>query len=135
MEMQANNVPYNLKWLRHMFCLTQEKVAAMLTIDRSTYAYYESGKTLPSIQTLAKLSKLYNVSLEYFMSSEPGVDLPTVHEIFRLSPDEKTMLHAFRLFDKAKRDSAKQFFQELLQAKDRKPENYDVNETELGDSI
>lgn len=56
----------NLKILRERAELTQQQIADMLHIDRSTYAYYETAKTMPDILTLFKLSKIFNVSVEQF---------------------------------------------------------------------
>ena len=38
-----------LKLLRHKYDLTQDDVANALEIHRSTYAYYEIGRTIPSL--------------------------------------------------------------------------------------
>ena len=43
---------------------TQQEIADVLRIDRSTYAYYESGKTEPNISNLRKISNLYSISLD-----------------------------------------------------------------------
>ena len=51
-----------LKNLRENCGFTQQQVANILNIDRSTYAYYETGKTVPDINTVIKLSKIFNVS-------------------------------------------------------------------------
>ncbi|MDQ5983478.1 MAG: hypothetical protein RUMPE_00502 [Eubacteriales bacterium SKADARSKE-1] len=51
-----------LKKLRENIGYTQQQVADALSIDRSTYAYYETGKTNPDINTIIKLSKIFNVS-------------------------------------------------------------------------
>lgn len=51
----------NLIMLRTKAGLTQQKVADALDIDRSTYTYYESGKTEPSLSNLKKIADLYKV--------------------------------------------------------------------------
>ena len=48
-EIKAQN-PYlkrNLKFLRECCELTQQEIANALRIDRSTYTYWERGRTLP----------------------------------------------------------------------------------------
>lgn len=60
----------NLKFYRQNSGLTQKQVADALHIERTTYTYYETGKTLPNVITLKKLSKLYNVPVDYLMPSE-----------------------------------------------------------------
>lgn len=44
--------------------LTQQQVADKLKIDRSTYTYYETGKTKPSIFTLMELAKIFEVPID-----------------------------------------------------------------------
>lgn len=55
-------ISYWLKYYRHENGLTQQQVADRLKIERSTYTYYETGKTKPDINTLIKIAKVYNIS-------------------------------------------------------------------------
>ena len=52
----------NLRTLRKKFKLTQQEVADILGIDRSTYTFYETGKTNPSNENTKKLCDIYNVN-------------------------------------------------------------------------
>lgn len=54
----------NLKELRSASNMTQEQVAAQLNVTRQTISSYESGRTRPDIDTLARLAELYGASLE-----------------------------------------------------------------------
>ena len=56
-------VAENLKNIRKEHKLTQQDIANVLGIDRSTYAFYETGKTTPSVNTLYKLYKVGGFSL------------------------------------------------------------------------
>jgi transcriptional regulator with XRE-family HTH domain len=66
-----------LKYFRKQSHLTQQQVADALSIKRSTYAYYETGKTTPKLSTLQSLSRLFNtnvdVLLDNIVSVEEGV--------------------------------------------------------------
>ena len=42
--------------------LTQQQLADLLNIDRSTYAYYESGRSKLSIDIMVKLAHFYKAS-------------------------------------------------------------------------
>ena len=53
-----------LKRLRENFNLTQQQVAEALGIDRSTYAYYELGRTTPDLDKIDKLQRLYQVQYQ-----------------------------------------------------------------------
>ncbi|MCL2195066.1 MAG: helix-turn-helix transcriptional regulator [Oscillospiraceae bacterium] len=52
-----------IKQLRRRNGLTQQQVADFLHIDRSTYAYYESGRTKISVEALLHLARLYQITL------------------------------------------------------------------------
>lgn len=56
-----------LKIYRKAHNLTQEKVAEYLGIERSTYSKYEKSRS-PEIEVILKLSDLYQISLDTFMS-------------------------------------------------------------------
>ena len=55
-------ISYWLKFYRHECGLTQQQVADRLKIERSTYTYYETGKTKPDIGTLIKIAKVFNIN-------------------------------------------------------------------------
>ena len=63
------NVSQQLRKLREAKKLTQKEIAEKLNIDRSTYAYWEGAKTEPSIKHLVKLSKIYNVTIDYIIGN------------------------------------------------------------------
>ena len=51
--------------------LTQKQVAEALGIERSTYTYYEVGRTLPGLPVFIQLVKLYKTSADYLLGIEP----------------------------------------------------------------
>ena len=51
----------NLKEYRTKAGLTQQQVAEALKIERSTYTYYENGKSTPSLDNIGKIAKLFGV--------------------------------------------------------------------------
>lgn len=50
--------------------LTQQQVADYLVCNRQVYARYERGIREIPVSMLIKLSKLYNVSIEYILELE-----------------------------------------------------------------
>lgn len=48
--------------------VTQQEVAELLKIDRSTYSYWETGKTEPSIKNLSKLCRIFNIDFNTLLS-------------------------------------------------------------------
>ena len=53
----------NLKKARENAELTQNRVSSAIGLNRSCLAYYELGRSTPTIFTLIKLSRIYNVDL------------------------------------------------------------------------
>lgn len=56
-----------LRFVREKFGYTQQQVANALNIDRSTYSYYETGKTSPDITTLLALSEIFSIGVDEFL--------------------------------------------------------------------
>lgn len=61
----------NLCLLRKRYRLTQPQVAKAAHIDRSSYAYYELGKTHPRLNTLVSLLSFYGVSMDMILGVVP----------------------------------------------------------------
>ena len=49
---------------------SQLKVAMDLNISREALSYYESGKRNPSIDMLIKMSRYFNMSIDYLVTGE-----------------------------------------------------------------
>ncbi len=54
--------------------LTQQEIADMLFINRRTYAAYENGVNSMTPETLIKIAKIHNVSVDYLLNL---TDTPT----------------------------------------------------------
>lgn len=61
-----------IRSLRLMYCVTQQEVASAIGVDRSSYAYYESGKVQPSLETLIDLARYFRVSVDYLLYGKTG---------------------------------------------------------------
>ena len=59
-----------LRLLRERADLTQQEVADKLMKERSTYSYYEIGRTEPTFFTLLELSDIFGVSFETLISDD-----------------------------------------------------------------
>ena len=115
-----------LRYLRTLHGFTQRQVADVLNIERSTYTYYETGKTHPDIQALIKLAKLYRITTDYLimgdnatMQSAEGqyqsFMLPRMEDVsfLSLSTNEKSLIMFFRQLDKETQDK---FLEQLKDA-------------------
>lgn len=60
----------NLKYLRKLRTkLTQQMLADDLGLTRSVISSYEDGRAEPSIETLTKVSKYFNISIEHLINT------------------------------------------------------------------
>lgn len=59
-----------LKMVRKEKNLNQLKVAMDLNISREALSHYENGKREPSLDMLNKLSKYFNVSIDYLINGK-----------------------------------------------------------------
>ncbi len=61
-------IPNLLKKYRLNCGYSQQMVANTLNVDRSTYTYYETGKSMPSMNTILVLRQLFNIPYEELIS-------------------------------------------------------------------
>ena len=71
----------NLTYLRKHNKMTQLELAEKLNYSDKAISKWENGESIPSVEVLCKLSKIYNVSLDSLVgekaSNEPVVVTPT----------------------------------------------------------
>jgi transcriptional regulator with XRE-family HTH domain len=88
----------NIKRLRELKNLSQKEVALSVGIPQGQYSRIENGKVEPTISTLEKFAKMFQVSIsELFKSNqlEEQLNLPLMEKIKmmdKLDTDEKEAL-------------------------------------------
>lgn len=76
-----------LKFLRKQHKITQEQLAIKLGLERSSVAKYESKNVIPSIETIAIMAKIFNVSTDYLIGREEqteprkGIRIPVLGHV------------------------------------------------------
>ena len=64
-----------LKELRKENNLTQEDLAKKLFVSRTAISKWETGRGMPSIESLQLISKYFDISLDLLLSNEEIIDL------------------------------------------------------------
>ena len=59
----AKKVGNNIGLYRGKSCLSQEKLAEMVGVERNTITRYENGQRVPQLHVLVEIAKVLNVSL------------------------------------------------------------------------
>lgn len=118
-------VSESLKKVRKEHKLTQQDIADVLGVDRSTYTFYETGKTSPSITTLHKLADIYNVTIGYLAGFEenrpelktkhmnPSLSAADIDPIAFLTKDEQIMLMCYRVISNDKKQEVLKYLKNL----------------------
>ncbi len=117
----------SLKRIRKQYKMTQEDVAKLLGISRSGYTYYETGKTVPSVEVLQKLSAIYSTSIDVIVgnSIRGNIDSRYYNDILSVSEgnadpliymkkDEQALIMAFRLLPEEEKSKLQALAMDML---------------------
>lgn len=66
--MSISLLPLKLIELRKQHNYTQEYVSSYIHISRGGYSQYETGKRIPSSESLLKLAELYNINIDQLIN-------------------------------------------------------------------
>ena len=115
----------SLKKIRKQYKMTQEDVSKFLGVSRSGYTYYETGKSLPSIEVLKRLAAIYDTTIDNVvglpekprstvsqkdtLAMEAGAD-----PLRYMKKDEQEVIMAYRLLSEASKNEIKKITQEKL---------------------
>lgn len=99
-----------LKSLRTSSGITQEELAKVLKISRSTIGMYENGSREPDFETLESIADYFNVDIDYLLGRTlKTTKIPTPHTIAahfdgdEYTDEELDEIKKFAEFVKAKR--------------------------------
>lgn len=115
---------FNLKTVRKKKKISQQKLADIIGVSRSTIAMWETGGSQPDNDSLSRLASFFNCTTDYLLgrTDEPEYELRTdLPEALKkigieavemladsdLTPDEIQTLIAFAREWKAKKESSK----------------------------
>lgn len=118
----------SLKKIRKQYKMTQEDIAKLLGISRSGYTYYETGKTVPSVEVLQKLSAIYNTTIDVIVGNPIrentdrryydnilSVSEGNADPLIYMKKDEQALIMAFRLLSDDEKEKLHNMAMEMLQ--------------------
>ena len=96
--MNINLTAKYLHFLRKSHNYTQEELAEKLDISRQAISKWETGVTVPDVDVLLKLSKLYGISINDIL--EPKIQPQRIADFEQISTiSEKELKEIFEQFD------------------------------------
>ena len=69
--MDNTSLGFRLLKFRKLHNYTQKEIGRYLNIERQTYSNYERGVRMPDSNTLARLAKLYHISIDELIAPLP----------------------------------------------------------------
>jgi transcriptional regulator with XRE-family HTH domain len=81
-----------IKKTRKEHGITQDDIARLFDIDRSTVAAWEINRTIPDIKTLCALAKHFKVTTDYLLGYPAGDSNDLAARIARLDPKERNTI-------------------------------------------
>ena len=94
------NIGTRLKELRVEKGLNQKELASYLNITQQTYSDYETGRTNPDIETLIRISTVFETSIDYLLSREDDLGVihvyPQTDKLDTLTADEQKLIDRLR---------------------------------------
>lgn len=96
--MNTNIISVYLQFLRKDHNYTQEDLARRLDISRQAVSKWETGTTLPDLETLLKLSKLYDITINDILEPKIQPQRITDFEQIPAIPDNEVK-EALEQFD------------------------------------
>ena len=81
--MNINIISRYLKFLRKSYNYTQEDLAKKLDISRQAISKWETGTTIPDLEVLIKISKLYDMTINDIL--EPKIQPQQITDFEEIS--------------------------------------------------
>ena len=91
--MSVVNLADKLQLLRKKNLLSQEELAEKLGISRQAVSKWESGQSLPDLNKLKAISKLYNVTIDSLVNDDNEIGERNENK----AADEKVILHMSKI--------------------------------------
>lgn len=87
--MTKSKFSQNLMDLRTQHNFSQEKLALKLAVTRQTISKWENGDSVPDLNNLLKMSKIFNISLDQLVSSNQVIKIKNIFEkVSAMKPEE-----------------------------------------------
>ena len=87
--MNTNIIAKYLQFLRKSHNYTQEELAGRLDISRQAVSKWETGITMPDLDTLLKISKLYHITINEILEPDIQPERITDFEQISIIPQEE----------------------------------------------
>lgn len=92
------NTPERLRFLREKAGYSQQTMADMLNIGRTTYVKYETGDSKPT-RKLAEIAAIFNVSVDFILGNELNQNRNIIQTNEIYTKEEREIIKKYRQLD------------------------------------
>ena len=119
-DKEKSNIGKKLKKMRTELGLTQDDIAEVLSMNRTTFSKYENGAAVPPVNVLMKLAALFNVPVSVMLNDDNTLrfnsperddvdaDTGSVSDFTQLNRDETKLILKLRLMNADKKARIKE---------------------------
>lgn len=133
-----------LRKIRKASGMTQQEIADHLNMQRSTYAYYETGATEPSLKRLIGIAKEFSISVDDLLGDLPKDPVMVLRQDAMLAQRTSDAAQRMRECDREERaflsilrhldtDRRKKLYQACLELLDNEERNRAFDDLFLGE--
>ena len=99
-----------IKQLRELHHMTQVRLSIEPEVAQETVSAYENGKHYPSYETLLKLSKIFNASVDYIMGLSDQMTL-----LRKPNAQEEQFLYLLQRLDERQKEKVLAYIQGIAE--------------------
>lgn len=119
-DKEKSNIGKKLKKMRTELGLTQDVIAEVLSMNRTTFSKYENGAAVPPVNVLMKLAALFNIPVSVMLNDDNTLrfnsperdsgdeETESVSDFTKLNRDEKKLILKLRLMNAEKKAKIKE---------------------------
>ena len=102
-----SSVGRNLVFYRKLCGLTQQQVADLLAVNRTTYTKYETCSTEPSLEILKRIAEIFDIQPALLLQEVTGApigDVTSNAEDDLVTSEERLIIRRYRTLDRDSRE-------------------------------
>lgn len=114
-----------IKELRQSLNLTQKELAEKIGFNQTVIGKYERGDLEPNLETLKKLSVIFECSIDYIIGHSDDFGNVTIQQKSpsSLTPEEQKLLENYRSLPREERSQASEYVQFLAHRRGNQNKN------------
>lgn len=109
-----SNLGKNLVYYRKLAGFTQQQMAEMLNVHRTTYTKYETGDSEPSVENLKRIAEVLEIDIAMLFEADGEEPmLSDVSDELMLDAEQRNLLRKYNALSREDREEVNKLLNEL----------------------